>query len=307
MSADAPPKKPRRGKVLGLALAGGIAVLAAGAYAIAYFSMHPPRMRIRRTPDSFGADFEDVRFDSADGTPLSGWWVPASEPRGVLILCHGMSAHREQLLPWASWLWKAGFSLFLFDFRATGTSGGNLSTLGLQEMEDVIGAVDYVKNREPDQPLGALGFSMGGVAIMLAAAQDPRIEAISTLGSYTCLDSAISQRCRRHFGPFGPVVEGPARKLGAKWFPGDPLSVDCVAAVGLLGDRPALFANGMKDPVVLPWNAEKLVATAPRSESVLLLPNTAHDYPHKSDLPQYKERIVRFFSRSLTTESFLIS
>jgi uncharacterized protein len=282
----------------------GVAVLAAGAAAIAYFSTHPPRCRIRRTPADIGADFEEVTFPSADGTGLSGWWIPAARPRAVLLLCHGMSAHREQLLPWASWLREAGFSLLLFDFRAMGQSEGDLCTMGLFEPEDVVGAVDYLKSR-PDArelPLGALGFSMGGVSIMIAAARDERIEAISTLGSYTGLDRAIAQRCRRHFGPLGPVVEKPARKLGAKWFPGDPLEVDCLAAVRKLGRRPSLFANGTKDPIVPPRHAEDLLEAASGPKEIVLLPHTAHSYPAVQDRQSYEDAVLGFFCRTLTRD-----
>jgi alpha-beta hydrolase superfamily lysophospholipase len=284
--------------VLPIALVG---VLAIGAVVIAWFSMHPPRYRIRETPASFGAAFEDVRFTSADGTRLVGWWAPAPNPRAVLILCHGMSAHRGQLLPWAEWFWKAGYSLLLFDFRALGESGGDLCTMGLQEPDDVLAAVDYVKSRPDgrDLPLGALGFSMGGVAVMLAAARDERIEAISTLGSYTGLDRAIAQRCRRHFGPLGPVVERPARKLGARWFPGDPLAVDCLAAVKKVAPRPCLFVNGMKDPIVPPINAEDLYAASAEPKELLLLPHTPHDYPHPKDQSVYEEKVLTFFNQRL--------
>ena len=133
-----------------------LAILAAGAVSIAWFSIHPPRLAIRKTPASFGAAFEEIEFLSRDGTRLSGWWVPAENPRAVLILCHGMASNRQQMLPWAEWLWKDGFSLLLFDFRAMGKSEGRYCTMGLNEPEDILGAVDYVKSREDSAnlPLG---------------------------------------------------------------------------------------------------------------------------------------------------------
>src|SRR5512135_1332685 len=130
-----------------------VLVLAVGSVVIAWFSMHPPRYRIRRTPGQFGASFETVTFASSDGTRLNGWWIPAANARAVLILCHGMSAHRAQMLSWAEWLCKAGFSLLLFDFRALGESEGSLSTMGLHEAHDVVASVDYVKSRPDTQDL----------------------------------------------------------------------------------------------------------------------------------------------------------
>lgn len=282
-------------------IAVAVLALAAGSVVIAYRSTHPPRYRIRRTPGDFGAQFEEVEFRSADGTRLAGWLVPAADPRGVIILCHGMSAHRGQMLPWAEWLWKAGYSLVLFDFRALGESGGDICTMGLREPDDVLATVEFVKGREElrELRLGALGFSMGGVALMLAAARDNRIEAISTLGSYTSLERAISQRCRRHFGPLGPVVEAPARRLGARWFPGDPAEVDCLRAVRRIGARPKLFANGMRDPIVPPANALELFEAASEPKQVLLLTRSAHDYPHPMDRADYEALVLRFFDEHI--------
>src|SRR5437870_5782538 len=122
-------------------------VIAGGAWAVAWFSIHPFRVRGRGTPADFGPAFEAIEFQSRDGTRLSGWLVPAQCPAAILILAHGMAADRSQMLPWAERLWAAGYTLILFDFRALGRSGGNLCTMGLMEAEDLLAAVDYIEER----------------------------------------------------------------------------------------------------------------------------------------------------------------
>ena len=88
--------------------------LAAGSTLLAYLATHPLRKEISQTPEQFGATYSEIRFPSRDGVVLEGWFVPAPDtPRGAIVLCHGMSANREEMLPWAERLWQEGFSLLL--------------------------------------------------------------------------------------------------------------------------------------------------------------------------------------------------
>lgn len=272
-----------------------------GAVVIAWFSMHPIRSRkFRKTPASFSAPFEEIEFPSRDGTPLSGWLIPAENARAVLLLCHGMSADRTQMLPWAEWLWKEGYTLLLFDFRALGKSGGNLCTMGLYEPGDIQGALDYLETREDTGKLPAaiMGFSMGGVAAIIAAADDTRIRAVVSHGAYSDLNRAISQRCRKHFGYAGPLVEAVSRRIGQRWFPASSEEVSPIRAIGRIAPRPILLLNGIHDRIVLPANAEEMYSTAGEQAELCILQNSPHDYPNKADLNIYKKVIIDFFNRS---------
>ena len=273
-----------------------------GAVVIAWFSMHPIRSRrFRQTPASFSAPFEDIEFPSHDGTPLSGWLIPAENARAVILLCHGMSADRTQMLPWADWLRQEGYTLLLFDFRALGRSGGDLCTMGLYEPGDIQGALDYLDARADTGklPVAIMGFSMGGVAAIIAAADDTRIRAVVSHGAYSDLNRAISQRCRKHFGHAGPVVEAVSRRIGQRWFPASSEEVSPIKAIGRIAPRPVLLLNGLHDRIVLPVNAEDMHAAAGGAAEVWILPNSPHAYPTGADLDLYKERVIAFFNRSL--------
>ncbi|MER3462415.1 MAG: alpha/beta hydrolase, partial [Armatimonadota bacterium] len=62
----------------------------------AYIATHPPRSPIFLSPAALGAPMEEVEFPSRDGTPLSGWWVPSENARGVAILLHGYVMNRSE-------------------------------------------------------------------------------------------------------------------------------------------------------------------------------------------------------------------
>jgi fermentation-respiration switch protein FrsA (DUF1100 family) len=272
-----------------------------GALAIAYLSTHPPRRSPRRTPEHFGAGYEEVAFPAGDGTPLTGWLIQAENPRAVLLLTHGMLANRADMLPWAQWLWEAGYSLLMFDFRGSGQSGGDLCTMGLHEPEDVRGALDFLETRPETAGLsaGILGFSMGGTVAILAAASDSRLQAVVTHGAYATLDRVIRQRCIRHFGPLAPLVEWQTRRIGRRWFPAESIqAVSCLEVVRRIAPRPLLLLNGARDLIVPPDNAHDLHDAAHAPKDLCILPHTAHPYPSRRDEPDYRRRVLAFFERA---------
>jgi fermentation-respiration switch protein FrsA (DUF1100 family) len=296
--------------LLGAGVAAAATWLVGGSVALAYFSTHPPRRRPKQTPAAFGAAFEDVRFPSADGVMLSGWYVPArktgqdgNRPPGAVILCHGMMANRAEVLPWAAPLWERGYALLMFDFRALGESGGDLCTAGYSEPQDLRGAVDYLASRPDmaDVPIGVFGFSMGGVAAILAAADDPRIQAVATHGAFATLDRALAQRCRHHFWLFGPVVAWATRTVSqkARWFTMSPSAVAPINAISRLTPRPLLLLHGGRDPIVHPADARDLHDAAAHPKHLVILPRSGHKRIHATVRDQAREQLARFFCENL--------
>lgn len=276
-----------------------------GSYLIAYLATFPPRSRLKHTPKEFGATFEDVLFPSRDGTRLSGWFVPASDPQphGVVILCHGMMANRSDMLSWAESLWRNSFSLLLFDFRANALSEGDRCTAGCYEPWDLQGAVDYVETR-PDcvgLPLGVFGFSMGGATAILTAAEDERIQAVGTHGAYATLDGAIQQRCKHHFGPLAPIAERIILRVGDRrqWFVQPPSNIAPIKAVPDLKDRPLLLLHGEKDPIVPANHARSLYNATSGPVELHLLPRSRHKRINRKIRPEAHARVVAFFHKHL--------
>src|SRR3970040_2298414 len=163
-------------RIVALLLA--LIVAAAGAvFALAWIAaasiLRPTRHAITRSPSDFGLAFEQVAFTSPDGTELRGWWVPAERPRAAVILLHGFGSDRTELLDHAPYLHEAGFDLLLFDLRACGESGGELSTLGWLEQADLRAAVDLVVSRTDGRPIFAMGHSLGSGPALLQGAPHP--------------------------------------------------------------------------------------------------------------------------------------
>ncbi|HVF10498.1 MAG TPA: alpha/beta hydrolase [Abditibacteriaceae bacterium] len=299
LQRDGQTALPWKLAVLGLGAAGTLWGL--GSLAFAYFSTHPIRRPLRRSPTEFELPFEDVSFLARDGVRLSGWFMPAPAARAAIILCHGFPHNRTEMLFWAGPLHAAGFHLLLFDFRALGLSEGDLCSIGHHEIGDLLGAVDYLSAR-PEMsslPVGVFGLSMGGAVALMAAAQDERIAAVATHGAYATLDRAIAQHCRLYFGPFARAMHPPATWWGRRWLPLDPREVSPLEAVLHIAPRPILLCHGGRDTIVRPADARALYAAASEPKQLHFMPRSWHVYIHPAERVAYEEMLLRFFEEAL--------
>src|SRR3989339_688573 len=105
-----------------------------------------PREVRKQEWESYALWPQKITFKSSDGLTLSGVFVQGTN-EATIILLHGYGRCKEQMLPQASFLNKAGFNILMFDFRASGESEGKYITFGQREQADLEGALDYLKNR----------------------------------------------------------------------------------------------------------------------------------------------------------------
>jgi dipeptidyl aminopeptidase/acylaminoacyl peptidase len=151
-----------------------------------YSSIRPPRIISRLTPGNLKIAYDAVSFTTADGLTLRGWYIPAAQrTEKTVILLHGYPADKGNILPALAFLHE-DFNLFLFDFRYLGESEGSYSTAGAKEVEDLLAAVRFLKNRGITE-VGVWGFSMGGAVALMAIEKAPEIRAVIAESSYASL------------------------------------------------------------------------------------------------------------------------
>src|SRR5262249_27908517 len=143
------------------------------------------------TPASFNLAFEDVSFKASDGVPLKGWWVPAAEDRGSVILVHGLNRSRIEMARKLPFLHQAGWNALAFDLRHHGDSGGELSSFGFFEKRDVEAAIALARERSKG-PVVLWGVSLGAATATLAAAEDPKIAGLVCDSSYRSLRDTVA-------------------------------------------------------------------------------------------------------------------
>lgn len=94
------------------------------------FLPNVPSRALGPGPDSIGLDFESVQFTTDDGVKLHGWYVPAEEPRGVVLFFHGNAGNISHRLETIWILNQLTLSTLIFDYRGYGQSEGTTDEEG---------------------------------------------------------------------------------------------------------------------------------------------------------------------------------
>ncbi len=132
-----------------------------------------PTRYIYQTPADYHLTYEEVFFNSKDGTQLSGWFIHAvGKPVGTVIHFHGNAQNMTAHFSFVDWLPNKGFNLFVFDYRGYGQSDGHPEPRGVYE--DSVAAIQYVMSRTDidTNKLFVLGQSIGGANAIAAIGQN---------------------------------------------------------------------------------------------------------------------------------------
>jgi len=160
-----------------IVLAGLVIYLLVSVYMTLFQSrlVYYPTREIERTPGDAGLAYEQVAFTSGDDVALTGWFIPAQEERGVVLFCHGNGGNISHRIETITIMNMLGLSIFIFDYRGYGHSGGKPTEKGTYR--DAEAAWMYlVENRGiSPQEIVIHGRSLGGaVAAWLALKHTPK-------------------------------------------------------------------------------------------------------------------------------------
>ncbi|MBW3582711.1 MAG: CocE/NonD family hydrolase [Euryarchaeota archaeon] len=154
----------------------------------------------------------DVVVESTDGTELSVrlFWLDSADPdpHPLVITAHGWGGSKADRYSHAAELARAGYTVITYDARGFGASEGEVGLNGPDEVGDVSVLIDWALGLENDaafdrvppvatgsdgDPLiGMTGISYGGAIQLLAAAADPRIDAIVPEITWSDLGDALA-------------------------------------------------------------------------------------------------------------------
>lgn len=265
----------------------------------------PPRQALVGDPGSaYGLAYEDTTFPArTDGLDISAWFLPAAESERAIILVHGKGQNRTlefgaRYLELAAALHEHGFAVLMLDMRGHGKSGDSRFTYGIREKRDVLGAVDWLRERGFEAGhIGVLGVSMGAASSIRATADEPAIGALVS-------DSS--------FAEFFPIVEGsftnesglpgfflPPSVLALRVLTGEDIrSLRPVEDMATIPPRPVLIIHAQGDGLIPVSHAHQLAEAAPGSE-VWIIDVDAHARTYNADPDAYVQRVVEFFDAGL--------
>lgn len=199
---------------------------------------------VAKKPNSITTDssFETIYLTTKDGIKLQGWYLKtAGTAKGTVVMFHGHGSTKSGIILESEEFRKMGYNTLLMDFRAHGSSGGNTTTIGYYEAEDVYLAYDFIKNKG-EKNIVLWGISMGAAAISKAISDD------DLQPSKIILEM-----------PFGSIVKAAEGRIKMMHLPPEPLAALITFWGGTehgfwaFNMKPAEFVKKINCPVLLQW------------------------------------------------------
>ncbi len=231
-------------------------------------------------PSPFPADFphedvpfEEVRFASADGTKLHGWFADHPDPVGIALVCHGnagnIASRGDSLMILNK---RHRLAVMIFDYRGYGLSEGAPSEAGIYA--DARAARSWLANRKnvPENEVILMGRSLGGaVAVELAASDGAKgLVLASTFASMPAVAKNLM-----------PVV--PANLLMRQRFNSLRKIVNY--------DGPLLQSHGDADQLIPIAQGRELFDAASGSKKFIEIKDAGHNDPQSEE---YRVELDRF-------------
>jgi uncharacterized protein len=168
------------------------------------------RPSVEMRPDDLDLPYEFHAYSGEQG-PLAAWHIPHEQSAGLVVLFHGYLSCKAKLLLEIRAFHDLGYRCFTVDFRGSGGSAGDRTSLGYHEADDVARTVAYVREHWPNESLILFGHSMGAAAVLRALSRQPLAPEAVVLESP--FDRLLS------------TVEARFATTGLPSFPGAPLMV----------------------------------------------------------------------------------
>jgi pimeloyl-ACP methyl ester carboxylesterase len=244
-----------------------------------------------RTPAVLGWDYEAINYDisadeatgqgacraragtagdevvAADGTRIAGWWIPSASGIGpggpTVVLAHAEGGSKSAMLQHAGLL-RSEYNVVAFDFRQHGQSGGEMTTQGVLEQQDLAAMLDWLEATKAPTRIAVLGVRMGGATAAGVARGDARVEALILDSTHPTLVGAVEAGLSAGGYPLAlpaawAILFGGLIRTGIDLSVGDPLH-----AVDDLDDRPLLVLHRSADTTLPSSSPHELYAAARR-------------------------------------------
>jgi len=276
-----------------------VAVLVIGlAFAAVYFAdalTGGRRTRVQGTPADLGLRYEEVQFLTADRLTLRGWFLESPGARATVVLVHDSGATRADrergLLRLQRDYVRLGFSVFAFDLRAHGESGGKRDTLGCQERLDVQAAVAYVRRRSGRTPILLHGFGYGASLSIDAVARGVDVAGIIADSPFATMRSFLRASHGHVPGPLFQAAVWVARRL----MKCDPSALNPIRSIEKV-HVPVLFVHSQVDDVVPASHTLNLSAASldPRMRVWIVDDHVGHGTAYADQPDVYLRRCLQF-------------
>ena len=203
----------------------------------------------------------------------------------TVCICHGIPSGKLRdpndggYPAFAEKFCAEGFAAFIFNFRGTGESEGNLDMLGWTR--DLETAIDYLWSLPEidNNHLALLGFSGGAAVSIYVASRDKRVSYVAVCACPAEFDFFVeaneAQSVAEHFHSIGAIRDSRFPLSVEKWFNGF-MKISPVDYVAEITPRALLIVHGDKDETVDVSQARRLYDTAGDPRQISIIDGAGH-------------------------------
>jgi alpha-beta hydrolase superfamily lysophospholipase len=239
-----------------------------------------------RIPTDLGIDYEEVWINQSSRDRLHAWWVPIAQtdnqPAKTIIYFHGNSGNLSKYVYVIERLHKAGFSVFMINYRGYGCSGGDFPR-ETNIYEDAATALDYLTEEKQisTQDIFAYGYSLGGAVAIDLAVKNPDLAGLIVESSFTSMQEMASFNA-------------------PKWIPINLLLTERFNSIAKIPnlDMPLLIFHGTADEVIPTYMGERLYEAAPEPKELVIVPTANHGNTAELAGSNYVQAIWALVGRS---------
>ena len=247
--------------------------------------------------------YEKITFTGALGDALAARLDrPAGTPRSYALFAHCFTCSKDifAAVRIARALTERGIAVLRFDFTGLGASGGEFANTDFSSnVGDLVAAADHMRS-ELRAPAILIGHSLGGAAVLAAAAQVPEARAVCTVGA----PAEPAHVARLIAGRTGEIeaggealvtIAGRAFRI-RKEFLDDIEAHKLDGAIGALGKALLVF-HAPGDDVVGIDNAARIFQAAKHPKSFVSLDDADHLLSRRRDAEYVADVIAAWAGR----------
>lgn len=244
---------------------------------------------------------QDIYVRSDDGLKLHGYWVPARNPRGTVLLVHGYRSTIYVDFGMVLDLYhNMGMNLLLPEQRAHGQSEGKYITFGVKESGDMLRWLAYHNEILSDCPVILSGLSMGSSTVMYMLDEElpSNVKAAICDCGFTSPAEIISKIFKEtvHF-PGGLLI--PLASLFARMFAGFSLYEKDSRKTLAKNKLPILLAHGTADNFVPCKMTEEAFACCNSEKYLILAEGASHGYSFVVAREEYLKTVQKLINENL--------
>lgn len=276
-------------------------------YIVHKFS-HPKISKLHSNIANYGiSDYEKVTFNSSKkDVKLNGYLFKTENSKKTVIICHGYGDNKyvekteqnvkNDNIKLSKLFLKYGYNALIFDFRGHGDSEGAGVTIGYNEQQDLLGAIDFVKSKKLGDEIGAIGFSMGAATVLSVVNKTNDLNFVIADSPFSDLKDYLNANMSLWTGL--PNFISPMVLANFKLYYGVNFNEISPMKSVLKSDIPILLIHGKNDTTIPYSESIKIEKNLKNKDSKLVLFNDCtHVGAFSSNPKKYEDVLKNFFDK----------